>query len=544
MTDTNDHKTAAQAIDDSPVGRETAGRPQAAQTVPEVGGEQAAGEQADSTSSTSASQDGAPRIDDSAGFPDAPDWDDEANVSVDSDVRAEEHAAERSRAHVEQSENAAAAREATAGDADETMTEVEMASDDMADGQIPVSPSAPQAGKAADEAVGVKTSEVAFSQLALNPALQSALARMNFSHCTPIQAQTLPVTLTGQDLIGQAQTGTGKTAAFLLTILERILSRPIALEDRFASEPRAVVIAPTRELALQIEKDARQLSRGINLNIVTLIGGTQVDRFRKRLREEALDLVIATPGRLIDHISSRDLFLDQVEIMVLDEADRMLDMGFIPDVKRIVRLTPRGRQTLLFSATFSEDIMELARRWTQDPAEVLLAVDNLQAATNVEQRVYMVESSQKLNLLVNLLKSEELSRVIVFCNRRDQTRAMNETLAKNNIPAEMISGELPQARRQKALEQFRAGRYRVLVATDVAGRGIHIEGVSHVINFHLPEDPEDYVHRIGRTGRAGASGVSISFACEDDSFMIPELEAYLGKKLELTHPDESLLGNP
>ncbi|MAM86751.1 MAG: ATP-dependent RNA helicase RhlB [unclassified Hahellaceae] len=367
---------------------------------------------------------------------------------------------------------------------------------------------------------------------------------MNFSHCTPIQAQTLPVTLTGQDLIGQAQTGTGKTAAFLLTILERILSRPIALEDRFASEPRAVVIAPTRELALQIEKDARQLSRGIRLNIVTLIGGTQVDRFRKRLREEAVDLVIATPGRLIDHISSRDLFLDQVEIMVLDEADRMLDMGFIPDVKRIVRLTPRGRQTLLFSATFSDDIMELARRWTQDPAEVLLAVDNLQAATNVEQRVYMVESSQKLNLLVNLLKSDELSRVIVFCNRRDQTRAMNETLAKNNIPAEMISGELPQARRQKALEQFRAGRYRVLVATDVAGRGIHIEGVSHVINFNLPEDPEDYVHRIGRTGRAGASGVSISFACEDDSFMIPDLEAYLGKKLELTHPDESLLGNP
>ncbi|WP_416394633.1 DEAD/DEAH box helicase [Allohahella sp. A8] len=535
MTESDDRKTAAQSLDESAVGQVTAGRPQAAQTVPEV-----TPDEDNSVAVASAPQDGAPRIDDSAGFPDAPAWDDEANVSVDSDVRAEEHAAERSKAHVEQAENAAAAREAKVQDAAEA--ETSSTADEEQD--IPVSPSAPQAGEGNAEAKGVKTSEVAFSQLALNPALQSALARMNFSHCTPIQAQTLPVTLTGQDLIGQAQTGTGKTAAFLLTILERILSRPIALEDRFASEPRAVVIAPTRELALQIEKDARQLSRGIRLNIVTLIGGTQVDRFRKRLREEAVDLVIATPGRLIDHISSRDLFLDQVEIMVLDEADRMLDMGFIPDVKRIVRLTPRGRQTLLFSATFSDDIMELARRWTQDPAEVLLAVDNLQAATNVEQRVYMVESSQKLNLLVNLLKSDELSRVIVFCNRRDQTRAMNETLAKNNIPAEMISGELPQARRQKALEQFRAGRYRVLVATDVAGRGIHIEGVSHVINFNLPEDPEDYVHRIGRTGRAGASGVSISFACEDDSFMIPDLEAYLGKKLELTHPDESLLGNP
>ncbi|WLQ15327.1 DEAD/DEAH box helicase [Hahella aquimaris] len=381
---------------------------------------------------------------------------------------------------------------------------------------------------------------VLFSSLNLHPKLEQAIRDLKFERCTPIQGQTLPHTLQGVDLIGQAQTGTGKTAAFLITILQRLVSNPIPTEERFSSEPRALVVAPTRELALQIEKDACELAKHLKLNIISVIGGTQLDRQRRKLRDEAVDLLIATPGRLLDHLTSADIYLDQVEVLVLDEADRMLDMGFIPDVKRIVRATPRERQTLLFSATFSEDIKNLARRWTEDPVEVMLAVDHLPAKT-VDQRVYMVESSAKRKLLVNLLKDSETRRVIVFCNRRDETRSLSEALNRHSIKNELISGELPQQKRLKTLERFRKGDFRVLVATDVAGRGLHIDGVTHVVNYNLPDDPEDYVHRIGRTGRAGATGVSISFACEDDSFLIPELEKYLGHELALIHPDDDLL---
>ena len=381
-----------------------------------------------------------------------------------------------------------------------------------------------------------------FDQLPLAEPILSAINDLGFSQCTPIQSQTLPHTLTGCDLIGQAQTGTGKTAAFLLTILQRFASHPMPLEDRFASEPRALVVAPTRELALQIEKDAQQLSSHMKLNILSVIGGTQLDKARARLRDEAIDLLIATPGRLLDHLGSRDIYLDQVEVLVLDEADRMLDMGFIPDVKRIVNATPRNRQTLLFSATFSQDILNLAKRWTREPIEVMLAVDHV-PAKSVEQRVYMVESSRKLEVLVNLMKDSETRRAIIFCNRRDETRRLAEALSRRRISNAMISGELAQAKRQKTLEQFRGGRFKALVATDVAGRGLHISGITHVINYNLPDDPEDYVHRIGRTGRAGETGISISFACEDDAFLIPELESYLGHKLELTRPDQYLDGN-
>ena len=379
-----------------------------------------------------------------------------------------------------------------------------------------------------------------FADLALSPRILAVLERIGFARCTPIQAQTLPHTLTGRDLIGQAQTGTGKTAAFLLTLLQRFEARPIPLQERYAGEPRALVVAPTRELALQIEKDARQLSQGLRLNIMSVIGGTMLDKARARLREEAIDLLIATPGRLIDHLTSRDAFLDQVEVLVLDEADRMLDMGFIPDVKRIVNATPRTRQTLLFSATFSQDIINLAKRWTRDPLEIMLSTDHHAPAKTVEQRVYMVESDKKLKVLVNLLSDSEARRVIVFCNRRDETRKLSEALTRNRISNSMISGELPQAKRVRTLELFREGKFKVLVATDVAGRGLHIEGITHVVNFNLPDDPEDYVHRIGRTGRAGETGISISFACEDDAFLIPDLEAYLGHKLVLTQPDSEL----
>jgi ATP-dependent RNA helicase RhlB len=382
--------------------------------------------------------------------------------------------------------------------------------------------------------------DVAFASLNLHANILKATADLGFNHCTPIQAQTLPHTLTGTDIVGQAQTGTGKTAAFLITILQRILMNPLPPDQQYSSEPRALVVAPTRELALQIEKDANLLAKYVPVNVISVIGGTQLERKRQQLRDQQIDLLIATPGRLLDHFVHKDIFLDAVEVLVLDEADRMLDMGFIPDVKRIVNATPRGRQTLLFSATFSEDILNLSRRWTTNPVEIIL-VSDVKPADTVDQLVYMVEHSAKKKLLVNLLNNTAASRVIIFCNRRDETRQLCEYLNRRGIRSEMISGELPQHKRVRTLEKFRSGDFQALVATDVAGRGIHIDDVSHVVNYNLPEDPEDYVHRIGRTGRAGALGTSVSFACEDDSFLIPELEKYLGQELTLLHPEPELL---
>lgn len=383
---------------------------------------------------------------------------------------------------------------------------------------------------------------VKFADLGLDAKLLKSIHELGFQQCTPIQAETLPHTLQGKDLIGQAQTGTGKTAAFLITVIQRCLQNPIPLKERYASEPRALVIAPTRELVMQIEKDALGLAKHARLNVLAVVGGMSYDQQRERLRNEAIDLLIATPGRLLDFIGSKDVFLDYVEVLVIDEADRMLDMGFIPDVKRITRAASKpGRQTLLFSATFSQDILNLAQRWTNKPEMVEIEPAQV-TAERVEQIVYMISSDDKPKLVSNLLKyHKDAERVMVFCNRRDETRRLQEYLAKQSISVAMISGELPQQKRMKTLERFREGKIRVLVATDVAGRGIHVEGVTHVINYNLPEDPEDYVHRIGRTGRAGSTGVSISFACEDDSFLIPEIEHYIGQKLNLVHPDDSLL---
>jgi ATP-dependent RNA helicase RhlB len=250
------------------------------------------------------------------------------------------------------------------------------------------------------------------------------------------------------------------------------------------------------------------------------------------------------PGRLIDFTGRRDLYLDHVEIMVLDEADRMLDMGFIPQVKRIVRQTPRKeyRQTLLFSATFTQDIINLASQWTLDPVTVEIEPEHV-ATDSVDQRIYLASSEERFRILTNLLRSEAATSVIVFANRRDQVRRLYERLRKAGIRCGMLSGEIAQAKRTKTLEQFKSGDVKVLVATDVAGRGIHVEGVSHVVNYNLPEDPEDYVHRIGRTGRAGASGTSISFASEDDAFLLPDLEALLGEPVKCEHPPEDLLAH-
>ena len=377
---------------------------------------------------------------------------------------------------------------------------------------------------------------VKFDTLKLDVTVQKGIDALGFEFCSPIQAQILPHTLGGNDAIGKAQTGTGKTAAFLITIFNDLLSHPIEGE-RFLGEPRAVIIAPTRELVMQIAEDAKELGRFTGLQTVTMIGGADYQKQLSKVNRAPVDLVVATPGRLIDFMERRDLALDRVEILVLDEADRMLDMGFIPQVKRIVRTTPRkeDRQTLLFSATFTQDVMNLAQQWTFEPVTVEIEPERV-ATASVDQKVYLVASRDRFSVLMDLLHDDEVESVIIFANRRDQVRRLHEKLRKAGVHCGMLSGEVTQAKRTRTLEQFKSGQCKVLVATDVAGRGIHVEGISHVVNYNLPEDPEDYVHRIGRTGRAGASGVSISFASEDDAFLLPDIEALLGHSLACISP--------
>ncbi len=386
-----------------------------------------------------------------------------------------------------------------------------------------------------------KEGETRFHDLDLHDSILHGVADLGFQYCSPIQAAILPHTAQGHDAIGKAQTGTGKTAAFLITILNDLLANPIAGE-RFIGEPRALVIAPTRELVMQIAADAHDLAKYTDIRVATLIGGMDYQKQLNQLQNHVVDIVVATPGRLLDFMGRRDLFLDGVEILVLDEADRMLDMGFIPQVKRIVRATPAKshRQTLLFSATFAPDIINLSQQWTFEPVHVEIEPEHV-ATDSVDQRVYLVTSEQRYKVLQNLLRTPEVSSVIVFANRRDQVRRLYERLRNGGVRCGVLSGDVPQNKRTRTLEQFKRGSIEVLVATDVAGRGIHVDGVSHVVNFNLPEDPEDYVHRIGRTGRAGATGTSISFASEDDAFLLPNIEALLGSKLKCELPPTELL---
>jgi len=398
-----------------------------------------------------------------------------------------------------------------------------------------------QAWSIDDFQVAPKEGQTRFHDIGLRDELMHAIADLGFEYCTPIQAAVLPHTLQGHDAIGKAQTGTGKTAAFLVTIFNDMLCHPWEGE-RFVGEPRALVIAPTRELVMQIAADAADLAKYTDLQVVTLIGGMDYQKQLNRLHNDVVDLVVATPGRLLDFMGRRDLFLDHIEVLVLDEGDRMLDMGFIPQVKRIVRATPRkeNRQTLLFSATFTPDIINLSQQWTYEPVSIDIEPEHV-ATDSVDQKVFLVSSEQRFRILKNLLRSDAADSVIVFANRRDQVRRLYEKLRKSGLSCGMLSGEVPQNKRTRTLEQFKSGEIKVLVATDVAGRGIHVSGVSHVVNYNLPEDPEDYVHRIGRTGRAGATGISISFACEDEAFLLPGIEELLGNKLECTYPPEELL---
>ncbi len=383
--------------------------------------------------------------------------------------------------------------------------------------------------------------KVRFHDFQLHPELMHGIHSAGFRYCSPIQAQSLPYTLAGHDVLGRAQTGTGKTAAFLASVIDDLLRRP-PTEDRYAGEARALIIAPTRELVIQIAEDAKILTQHTQLSVHTLVGGMDYGKQRNQLHNQFVDILVATPGRLIDFCDSRDVYLDQVEIMVIDEADRMLDMGFIPQVRRIVRLAPRRehRQTLMFSATFSKEVLSLSDQWMFEPVRVEIEPESV-ATDTVEQHVYLVSGDEKYTMLFNLLRQEDIQSLIVFANRRDECRKLHAELRSQGFKAGLLSGEIDQNKRIKTLDGFKSGQLQVLVATDVAGRGIHINDVSHVVNFTLPEEPEDYVHRIGRTGRAGSKGISISFACEDDAFRLPALEELLGRPIKCEQPPEALL---
>jgi ATP-dependent RNA helicase RhlB len=372
-----------------------------------------------------------------------------------------------------------------------------------------------------------------------------AIAELGFQYCTPVQAEILPKALKGLDATGRAQTGTGKTAAFLISILAHILRNPPE-EQRKAGTPRALILAPTRELVIQIEKDSKDLSRYCRgVRTLGIYGGMDYNKQRRELEQGTVDIIVATPGRLLDFKSKGGLMLSKVEIMVIDEADRMLDMGFIPDVRRIIESTPpkTRRHTMLFSATLTPDVVRLASKWTKDAFTVEIDPGQV-AVDSVDQKVYIVTAEEKFKVLYNMVVKQNLERVMVFCNRRDDSQHLAERFAAMGIVTGLLSGDVSQDRRIKTLEAFRGGKIRVMVATDVAARGLHIEDVSHVMNYNMPLSPDDYVHRIGRTGRAGATGISVSFADEMDAQQIPAIEEYMGRSLSCIYPDETLLGEP
>jgi ATP-dependent RNA helicase RhlB len=380
--------------------------------------------------------------------------------------------------------------------------------------------------------------DLSFSRLGLLAPVEAGVQRAGFTHCTPIQALTLPSALEGHDVAGQAQTGTGKTAAFLLVIFQRLLEDKHPGDGR---QPRALVLAPTRELALQIHKDAEILNVETGLKLGLAYGGVDYDKQRDQLKA-GVDVLIGTPGRLIDYFKQDVFNLQRIRVAVLDEADRMFDLGFIKDIRYLLRKMPPAtqRQGLMFSATLSYRVMELAYEHMNNPETLKVETENV-TADNVHQSVYQPANREKLPLLLQLLRSFPDGRVMVFVNTRAAADRVGRTLEANGIQAAVLSGRVPQQKRQSLLKKFHDGGVRVLVATDVAARGLHIPDVSHVINFDLPQDAPDYVHRIGRTARLGARGEAISFACEDYAFHLPDIEEYIGYSIPLQSIDPDSL---
>ncbi len=392
----------------------------------------------------------------------------------------------------------------------------------------------------AEFAVDAVEDKKRFQDFNLPETVLHAIYDAGFRYCSPIQAATLDQTIGGANVAGKAQTGTGKTAAYLIAILHRMLANPDSRPD-LPGKPAALVIAPTRELVIQIIKDADVLGKYCGLRSLAVYGGMDHAAQQDRLESAPVDLIAATPGRLLDFVKSHVINLKNVKILVIDEADRMLDMGFIPDVTRIIRELPEKheRQTLLFSATLTEDVMKLASQWMPNPVEI--SVDSEHATVDtITQIIYPIAAKEKFTVLFNTLKANDGKRFLIFRNRKRDCDDLCRELAGHDIHVEQLSGDVEQKKRIRILEDFREGRIHIVVATDVAGRGIHVDDIAYVVNYDFPYEADDYIHRIGRTGRAGTTGTAISFACEDESFIIPDIEKLLGTELHCEQPEEHL----
>ncbi len=373
---------------------------------------------------------------------------------------------------------------------------------------------------------------MSFSSFGLSEEITRAIVELGYSEPTPIQSQAIPAVMAGDDLLAGAQTGTGKTAGFVLPILHRLSDKSIKGPSDGRPPVRALILTPTRELAAQVEQSVQDYGRYLKLNSMAIYGGVsirpQITRFRSRV-----DILVATPGRLLDHLQQRTLDLSQLQVLVLDEADRMLDMGFVRDVKKILAQLPKQRQNLLFSATFSNEIKKLADNLLDHP-KVIEVQKSRVTADNIAQKIYHVDRQRKRHLLAHLIKQGDWEQVLVFTRTKHGADKLCEQLVKNQIGAVAIHGNKRQTARTRALADFKSGKVRVLVATDIAARGIDISSLPHVVNFELPHVPEDYVHRIGRTGRAGANGEAISLVCVDEHKLLADIEKLLKGSLPAT----------
>jgi ATP-dependent RNA helicase RhlB len=373
-----------------------------------------------------------------------------------------------------------------------------------------------------------------FDEFNLPTEVLSGLNDAGFTFCTPIQSRTLPVSLAGRDVAGQAQTGTGKTAAFLVTVITRFLSSP----QRKTDLPSALIVAPTRELSRQIFEEARILCRHTDLKLVQVVGGIDYHKQAESLRQGS-DIIICTPGRIIDYYKQGIFKTEGIGVLVIDEADRLLDLGFAKDMRYILRNLPsyENRQSLLFSATLSYRVMELTYEYMNLPEFIAITPETI-TVEGIDQSLFHIGSEKKVSLLLGILEREDWNRVLLFVNTKVGVERLSDKLKGNGLPAEGITGDLPQRKRFRLMEQFKNGRIKILVATDVASRGIHVEDISHVINYDLPQDSENYIHRIGRTARAGKTGRALSLACEKYVFHLEPLEEMLGYKIPVVWPED------
>ncbi len=372
--------------------------------------------------------------------------------------------------------------------------------------------------------------ETKFASFDLPAAVLEGLQSANYIYCTPIQKMALPIALKGRDLAGQAQTGTGKTATFLVAMFKALMTNPVKPDS---THPRALIIAPTRELAIQIANDARQLGRFTDFKISLVYGGTD---YKEQIADvsDGVDILIGTPGRLIDFYKQKLFRLDRIQVIVLDEADRMFDLGFIKDIRYLLRRMPEPnkRQGFLFSATLSYRVLELAYEHMNNPEMVRIEPGRI-TAQSVIQYAFYPANEQKYSLLIGLLREKNPKRSLIFVNTKKAAEQVKEYLSINGFDPGVLSGDVPQKKRQNLLKQFQVGSLPLLIATDVAARGLHVSDVTHVFNFDLPQDVEDYVHRIGRTARLGNSGEAISLICEEYVYSLPEIEDFVGQKLSM-----------